>query len=101
MRIYEQYEKAELAKLGLGGKLPKHIGIIMDGNGRWATKRLMPRPVGHSAGMEALQIPDYQTFVHFLTKFFEALPARKDHAVLRAYFDRRGIIALETVAGTF
>ena len=54
MRIYEQYEKAELAKLGLGGKLPKHIGIIMDGNGRWATKRLMPRPVGHRAGMEAL-----------------------------------------------
>ncbi len=31
---------------------PKHIGIIMDGNGRWATKRLMPRKMGHRAGVK-------------------------------------------------
>lgn len=31
-------------------KLPYHIGIIMDGNGRWAKKRGMPRSFGHSAG---------------------------------------------------
>lgn len=30
----------------------KHVAIIMDGNGRWAKKRLMPRTVGHSAGSE-------------------------------------------------
>ncbi len=30
--------------------LPKHIGIIMDGNGRWAKKRGLPRTAGHSAG---------------------------------------------------
>lgn len=30
--------------------LPRHIGIIMDGNGRWAKKRLLPRRAGHSAG---------------------------------------------------
>jgi undecaprenyl diphosphate synthase len=30
--------------------LPKHIGIIMDGNGRWAKKRGLPRSAGHSAG---------------------------------------------------
>lgn len=30
--------------------LPKHIAIIMDGNGRWAKKRALPRSVGHSAG---------------------------------------------------
>lgn len=30
--------------------LPQHIAIIMDGNGRWAKKRAMPRSVGHSAG---------------------------------------------------
>ena len=33
-------------------KLPKHVGIIMDGNGRWATKRFMPRIVGHREGMK-------------------------------------------------
>ena len=35
--------------------LPKHIAIIMDGNGRWAKKRALPRLVGHSAGVEALK----------------------------------------------
>lgn len=35
--------------------VPDHIGIIMDGNGRWAKKRLQPRIFGHKAGMEALQ----------------------------------------------
>lgn len=54
MNIYERYSGEELTAFGLNGKLPEHIGIIMDGNGRWATKRLMPRPVGHRAGMEAL-----------------------------------------------
>lgn len=32
--------------------LPKHIAIIMDGNGRWATRRGMPRTAGHKAGSE-------------------------------------------------
>lgn len=35
--------------------LPKHIAIIMDGNGRWATKRSLPRQAGHKAGAEALE----------------------------------------------
>lgn len=35
--------------------LPKHIAIIMDGNGRWAKKRLLPRNVGHKAGVEAIR----------------------------------------------
>ncbi len=35
--------------------LPMHIGIIMDGNGRWAKKRSMPRNVGHRAGAEVLK----------------------------------------------
>lgn len=34
-------------------KLPQHIAIIMDGNGRWAKKRFMPRFAGHRAGVEA------------------------------------------------
>lgn len=34
--------------------LPRHVGIIMDGNGRWAKQRLRPRSFGHSAGMDAM-----------------------------------------------
>ena len=36
-------------------KLPRHVAIIMDGNGRWAKKRGMPRTFGHKAGVEALR----------------------------------------------
>jgi len=35
--------------------LPKHIAIIMDGNGRWARKRGLPRPAGHHAGVKAVR----------------------------------------------
>ena len=35
--------------------LPKHIGVIMDGNGRWAKKRGLPRSAGHKAGAESLK----------------------------------------------
>ena len=35
-------------------KIPKHIAIIMDGNGRWAKRRLMPRSYGHRQGMERM-----------------------------------------------
>jgi undecaprenyl diphosphate synthase len=34
--------------------VPRHVAIVMDGNGRWARKRLMPRGVGHKAGVDAL-----------------------------------------------
>lgn len=41
-------------------KLPAHIGLIMDGNGRWAEKRGLPRNVGHKQGAEVLRkIADY------------------------------------------
>lgn len=36
-------------------RLPCHIAIIMDGNGRWANRRRMPRSLGHRAGVEALK----------------------------------------------
>ncbi len=36
-------------------KLPKHIAVIMDGNGRWANARKLPRAMGHSAGVDALK----------------------------------------------
>jgi len=37
------------------GAIPRHVAIIMDGNGRWATKRFMPRVAGHSEGLEAVR----------------------------------------------
>lgn len=36
-------------------RIPAHIGIIMDGNGRWAKERALPRQMGHRAGMEAIR----------------------------------------------
>src|ERR1051326_3132114 len=36
-------------------RLPRHVAIIMDGNGRWAAKRGQPRVVGHRAGVEAVR----------------------------------------------
>ena len=36
------------------GKIPVHVAVIMDGNGRWAKKRLLPRSVGHRAGMKRM-----------------------------------------------
>ena len=36
-------------------KMPHHIAIVMDGNGRWANKRLLPRLAGHRQGMESLR----------------------------------------------
>lgn len=41
--------------LSLPEKMPKHVGIIMDGNGRWAVNRGLPRSAGHAAGTEALR----------------------------------------------
>ena len=35
--------------------LPKHIGIIMDGNGRWAKRRRLPRIAGHNAGIDSVR----------------------------------------------
>ncbi|MBV9904801.1 MAG: isoprenyl transferase [Alphaproteobacteria bacterium] len=35
--------------------LPRHVAIIMDGNGRWARKRLLPREAGHVAGVSAVR----------------------------------------------
>jgi len=35
--------------------IPKHVAIVMDGNGRWATQKGLPRMAGHNAGMKALK----------------------------------------------
>ena len=35
--------------------VPRHVAIIMDGNGRWATQRHLPRVAGHSRGLDAVR----------------------------------------------
>ena len=42
-------------KLRSSGEIPRHIAIIMDGNGRWAQKRGLPRISGHSEGVESVR----------------------------------------------
>jgi len=44
-----------LARIKLNGAVPRHVAIIMDGNGRWARERTLPRPLGHRAGMKAVR----------------------------------------------
>jgi undecaprenyl diphosphate synthase len=44
-----------LAKAIDAGRLPAHIAVIMDGNGRWARGRSLPRAAGHKAGMESVR----------------------------------------------
>ena len=36
------------------GEMPRHVAIIMDGNGRWAKKRMLPRAMGHKRGVETV-----------------------------------------------
>ena len=40
----------------LNDNIPKHVAIIMDGNGRWAQKRFMPRVAGHKKGMDTVRL---------------------------------------------
>ncbi|MEO8294911.1 MAG: isoprenyl transferase [Gemmatimonadota bacterium] len=44
-----------LQNLKLNGGIPTHIAIIMDGNGRWAQTRSLPRPFGHQEGMKSVR----------------------------------------------
>ena len=43
------------ARAAGGGPVPRHVAIIMDGNGRWAKQRGLPRVAGHRAGAEAVR----------------------------------------------
>jgi undecaprenyl diphosphate synthase len=44
-----------LARIRENGAIPRHIAIIMDGNGRWARERNLPRPLGHRSGMKSVR----------------------------------------------
>jgi undecaprenyl diphosphate synthase len=44
-----------LSQMRVHGAVPRHVAIIMDGNGRWARERMLPRPVGHRNGMKSVR----------------------------------------------
>ena len=53
-------------------KVPKHVAIILDGNGRWAKKRMMPRNYGHSQGsknVEKICEVAYKMGIEYLTVY--------------------------------
>lgn len=53
---FENLSEEELKeKILQKGNIPKHIAIIMDGNGRWAQKRGLPRSAGHQAGVKTVK----------------------------------------------
>ncbi len=52
----KKYTDSEIRAFGLHPeRIPKHVAIVMDGNGRWATSRGLPRGAGHRAGVNALR----------------------------------------------
>ena len=44
-----------LSQIRSHGAIPRHVAIIMDGNGRWARERMLPRPLGHRSGMKSVR----------------------------------------------
>ena len=48
-------DKKIFDQIKLSGDIPEHIAIIMDGNGRWAKKRGLPRAAGHKKGVDTVK----------------------------------------------
>ena len=72
---------------GQASSLPRHVAIIMDGNGRWAQRRGLPRTAGHKAGAETFRNIatyckeigiDYLTVYAFSTENWKRPPAEVD-----------------------
>ena len=79
--------------------LPRNVGIIMDGNGRWAKRRLLPRSAGHDAGMKRIiKLVKHvrQTGIKYLTLYAlstENLAHPKEeleglYSLFRMYFEK-------------
>jgi undecaprenyl diphosphate synthase len=51
----EKHAEELLARIRVHGAIPRHVAIIMDGNGRWARERRLPRPLGHRSGMKSVR----------------------------------------------
>ena len=79
------------------GSLPRHVAIIMDGNGRWARSRHLPRAAGHVAGVSAVRATvraaadiglQYLTLYAFSSENWKRPPTEVNHlmGLFRSYF---------------
>jgi undecaprenyl diphosphate synthase len=55
MKMWKNKEQVHRKEEILQGPMPTHVAIIMDGNGRWAKKRALPRMAGHYEGMQVVR----------------------------------------------
>ena len=69
-------KEAEVFKRLDPARLPKHIAIIMDGNGRWARRRHLPRVAGHRAGVTSVR-----STVETAATILQGLPVPRDRKV--------------------
>ncbi|SEN98263.1 polyprenyl diphosphate synthase [Paenibacillus sp. OV219] len=68
----KELKKRRLRHLINWDAIPKHVAIMMDGNGRWATRRGLPRTAGHFAGMKVMEDIIYVSHklkLHYLTLY--------------------------------
>lgn len=54
-KLFRQDENILNSELAEDLPIPRHVAIIMDGNGRWAKKRFLPRIAGHKEGMDVVK----------------------------------------------
>lgn len=84
-----------LARILAGPALPRHVAIIMDGNGRWAKRRGLPRTAGHRAGVAAVKrvvTAAAEAHIEALTLFTFSVdnwgrPKRETSAIMRLLYE--------------
>lgn len=93
MALFSKNDKSQKLNPDEFSVLPSHIGIIMDGNGRWAKKRGLPRSAGHKAGAEVFRTISkecsrlgikYATFYAFSTENWKR-PQEEVDALMRLF----------------
>lgn len=89
------WKKKENIGLSPQGDVPAHVAIIMDGNGRWAQKRGLPRSAGHSSGAQTFQTMcrylnrlgvKYATFYAFSTENWKR-PQQEVDGIMKLFLD--------------
>ena len=71
-----------------GTSIPRHVAIIMDGNGRWAQGRKLPRFAGHKAGVETVRA----VVEHSVKRGIEVLTLFALERVFQAHFLFQGLL---------
>ena len=56
VKVLSEKDISDIENIKKSGSIPEHIAIIMDGNGRWAKSKSLPRAAGHKQGVETVRI---------------------------------------------